>query len=257
MSTTVIVAIIAIGLFILVTVAITLQTIDKNNKERRRRESALLARSRNFEYMLEGFPEGFLNRVLQILVCNCLEEVFSQLVQINSKSKVYRTKLAKAQQRLANYKAKPATNTTVTLTDTVQIKEIQKMLSSLYNFISKLANNKRINGKEAKIYGKQVRRLMVQTSTDILVEPIKGALTKGKPRLAIHYLHMANEKMKKENDDGFYNDRINKQTARIAELEQQATGMEASAKGRRAEADAEWDELDKPDDTWKKKALYD
>ena len=40
------------------------------------------------------------------------------------------------------------------------------MLSGLYNFISKLAASKRINAKEAMAYGKQVRRLMVQTSTD-------------------------------------------------------------------------------------------
>ncbi|ARN75889.1 hypothetical protein [Oceanicoccus sagamiensis] len=256
MSTTVIVAAIAIGLFILVAIAITIQTIDKNNKEKRRLESALKARSRNFDYMLDGFPEGFLSRDLQVLVCTCLEEVYSQLVQINP-TKGYKDSLARARQRLAEYKAKKANDKTVTLTDAVQIKEIQKMLGGLYNFISKLAASKRINAKEAMIYGKQVRRLMVQTSTDVLVEPIKEAMQQGKPRLAIHYLHMANEKMSKENDDGFYNDRIAKQTSRIAELEEQATGLESSAKERKQEAAAEWDELDKPDDSWKKKAVYD
>ncbi len=256
MSTTFIVIAIGIGLFILVAVAITIQTIDKNNKEKRRMESALKARSRNFDYMLEGFPEGFLSRDLQVLVCTCLEEVFYQLVQINP-NKEYKNKLARAQERLAECKAKQANATSVTLSDAAQIKEIQKMLGGLYNFISKLAASKRINAKEAMAYGKQVRRLMVQTSTDVLIEPIQEAMQQGKPRLAIHYLHMANEKMKKENDDGFYNDRIAKQTARISELEEQANSLESSAKERKQEAAAEWDELDKPDDSWKKKAVYD
>jgi hypothetical protein len=256
MSTTIIVACIAIGLFILVAVAITVQTIDKNNKEKRRLEGALKSRARTFEYILDGCPVGFLSRDLQVLVCTCLEEVYSQLVQINP-GKEYKNKLAKAQQQLTECKAKKPNASSVTLTDTVQIKEIQKMLGGLYNFISKLAASKRLNAKEAMIYGKQVRRLMVQTSTDVLVEPIKEAMAQGKPRLAIHYLHMANEKMKKENDDGFYSDRIAKQAARITELEDQANGLESSAKERKQEAAAEWDELEKPDDSWKKKAVYD
>ncbi len=257
MSTTLIIAIIAIGLFVLVFVGITLQTIDKNTKEKRRMESNLLSRSRNFSYMLEGFPEGFLNRDLQILVCNCLEEVYSQLVQIAPKNRDYRAKLERAQLRTAECRKQEAVNQTVTLTDNEQIREVQKMLNSLYNFIAKLAASGRINNKEAKIYGKQVRRLVVQTSTDALIEPIKEALKNGKPRLAIHYLHMANTKMKKENDDGFYNDRISKQTARIQELEDAASAQDKKSKALKNKTAEEWDDLEKPDDSWKKKAIYD
>lgn len=257
MSTAVIVGIIIGGLAILVAVAVTLQTIDKNNKEKRRLEAALKSRARNFDYMLSGFPEGFLNRDLQVLVCNCLEEVYSQLAQIDPRNKEYNNKLSKAQTQLAECKAKPADNSTVTLTDTAQIKEVQKMLGGLYNFISKLAASKRLNTKEAKVYGKQVRRLMVQTSTDVLIEPIKDALQLGKYRLAIHYLHMAVDKMNKENEDGFYSDRVNKHLLRIAELEQQASSTETGNTDATAESAAEWEEINKPDDSWKKKAVYD
>ncbi|WP_101759403.1 hypothetical protein [Oceanicoccus sp. KOV_DT_Chl] len=257
MSTTVIVGIITIGLFILVTLAITMQTIDKNNKEKRRLEAALNSRSRNFDYMLDGFPEGFLSRDLQVLVCNCLVEVYSQLYQINSKNKDYKDKLDKANMRMAECKQKPANAPSVTLSDPEQIKEVQKMLTSLFNFIAKLAASGRVNSKEAKIYGQQVRRLIVQTSVDALAEPIQNAIKQSKPRLAIHYLHMIIEKMKKENNDGFYTDRINQYTAKIAELEVQATKVDAKEDPNRAAADAEWDELNKPDDTWKKKAVYD
>ncbi|MCP3906416.1 MAG: hypothetical protein GY712_00130 [Oceanicoccus sp.] len=256
MSATAVVVAIGVGLFILVAVAITIQTIDRNNKEKRRLEIALNTRSRNFGYMLDGFPEGFLSRDLQVLVCTCLVEVFSQLVQINP-TEDYKSKLASARERLAQCRGKTAANATITLTDVAQIQEIQKMLKGLYNFISKLAASQRISGKEAMIYGKQVRRLMVQTSTDALAGPIQEAIHQDKPRLAIHYLHMTNEKMKNENDDGFYSDRIAIHDARISELEQQASSLETSAKESKKEAAAAWDELDKPDDSWKKKAIYD
>ena len=63
--------------------------------------------------------------------------------------------------------------------------------------------------------------------------------------------------MKKENGDGFYTDRINQYTAKIAELEEQASTHDVSNQEAKDAAAAEWDELDKPDDTWKKKAVYD
>ena len=258
MPTVVIVGIIIGGLAILVAIAITMQTIDKNNKEKRRLESALKARGRNFDYMLSGFPDGFLNRDLQVLVCNCLVEVYTQLSQINPRSKEYSNNLTRAKMSLAKAAAKPANNSSVTLTDTVQIKEVQKILSGLYNFISKLAASKRLSGAEAQAYGKQLRRLMVQTSTDALIEPTKTALSQSKYRLAIHYLHMAVEKMKKENADGFYNDRISKHAARITELEAKAASHEGTLKKQQqATTASEWDGLKKDDDTWKKKAVYD
>ncbi|MFA7554377.1 MAG: hypothetical protein WCY88_09015 [Spongiibacteraceae bacterium] len=252
MSTPIIIAIIAAGLFILVGIAITMQTIDKNNKEKRRLEGALIARARNFEYMLEGFPEGFLNRDLQVLVCKCLTEVFSQLNQVKKNNKDYKLKLAKAQHLLSEYQAKPSNTTSATLTDLEQIREAQKMLTGLYNFISKLAASRRIDAKEAQIYGKQVRRLMVQTSIDALTQPTQEALKDGKIRLAIHYLHMTVAKLNKENEDGFYKDRIKHYSQRIEELEQQAERTTESEP-----IDTAWDNLDKADDTWKKKAVYD
>jgi predicted RND superfamily exporter protein len=257
MSTAVIVGIIISGLAILVAIAVTIQSIDKNNKEKRRLEAALKSRSRNFDYMLNGFPEGFLNRDLQVLVCNCLAEVYSQLAQIDSRNKDYSNKLSKAQMQLAEYKARPANNSSVTLTDITQIKEVQKMLGGLYNFIAKLAASKRITTKEAKIYGKQVRRLIVQTSTDALINPINDALQMHKFRLAIHYSHMAVDKMKKENDDGFYTDRINKYLLRIDELETQATSNEEEAETEKQKIAGDWEDIEKPDDSWKKNAVYD
>ena len=86
MSTAVVIGIIAIGLFVLVAIAITMQTVEKNGKEKRRLESSLNTRARNFQYMLEGFPKGFLSRDLQVLVCKCLLEVYQQLSRVNPKN---------------------------------------------------------------------------------------------------------------------------------------------------------------------------
>ncbi|MEE8057380.1 MAG: hypothetical protein V3T17_06045 [Pseudomonadales bacterium] len=257
MSTAVIVGFVTIGLFVLVTFAVTMQTIEKNNKERRRRESALNSRARNFQYMLDGFPQNFLNRDLQVLVCKSLVEVYTQLSQLDPKNKIYSGHQLRIQQQLEQYKTKPARSNPVTLIDSAQIKDIQKLLTSLHTFIAKLMESKRINTKEAKIYSQQIHKLMVQTTTDSLAQAINQALQSGKSRLAIHYLQMSVDKMQKENGDGLYTDRISNYQQRIAELDSDLESSDANAKQRRADADAEWDEINKPDDAWKKKALYD
>ena len=257
MSTAVIIGIVAIGLFVLVAIAVMMQTMEKNDKEKRRLASSLNTRARNFHYMLEGFPKGFLSRDLQVLVCKCLMEVYQQLCQMAPKNTDYSTKLQQAKARFEEFKARPANTTSVALTDKAQIKDVQKLLTSLHNFIAKLQESKRINGAEAKAYSHQIRRLMVQTSTDGLAQAINEALQAGKIKLAIHYLQLSIEKMHKENADGFYSERIANYQQRVGELTEQAKTSAEQAKQRRAEADAEWDNINKPDDSWKKKALYD
>ena len=130
-------------------------------------------------------------------------------------------------------------------------------MTSLHKFIAKLQESKRINGAEAKAYSHQIRRLMVQTSTDGLAQAINEALQSGKLKLAIHYLQLSVEKMQKENADGFYSERIASYQQRIVELTSEAETSAHLAQQRRAEADAEWDNINKPDDSWKKKVLYD
>ena len=257
MNTLVIVGIVAIGLFALVAIAVTMQTIEKNKKEKRRRESALTTRSRNFQYMLDGFPEGFLSRDLQVLVCKSLLEIYDQLLQIDSKNTNYLGRQELIQKQLEQYKNKAAASATVTLTDAAQIKDIQKLLTSLHDFISKLLGNKRINSAEAKAYSQQIRRLMIQTSTDGLAQAINDAMQKGKLKLASHYLQMTIDKMQKENGDGYYNDRIASHQLRLNNLTQDTQSHDADAKQRRNDADEEWDKANKPDDSWKKKAVYD
>jgi hypothetical protein len=257
MSTVVIVALVAISLFVLVSIAVTMQTIEKNNKEKRRVESGLASRARNFQYMLEGFPKGFLSRDLQILVCKCLLDVYEQLVRLNSKKKEYKQDLARTQQKMQEFTALPARSDSITLTNTAQIKDIQKLLTSLHTFIAKLMESKRINAAEAKIYSQQIRRLMVQTSADGLTQAINEALQAGKERLALHHMRTAVDKMQKENADGFFSDRIAQYQQRIQATDTAAQKVEEESKKRRSEADAEWEEINKPDDSWKKKAIYD
>ena len=56
---------------------------------------------------------------------------------------------------------------------------------------------------------------------------------------------------------GFFSGRISQFKEQLQQYAEHADSSESDAQERRTKADAEWDELNKPDDSWKKKALYD
>ncbi len=245
------------SLIVLIAVGILVQTMDNKKKENRQREAALNTRVRNFDSMLNGFPEGFLHQELKVLVCHCLIEVFSQLKEIAPSNKSYASKLASAQQRLTEVSAKTAKPVNITLSDSVQIREVRQLLGGLHNFVTKLAASKRIKPAEADHYRKLVQRLMLQTALDELINPIAEALDQNNIPLAIHYLQVGKDKMEKENEDGFYNDNINRHNSRIEELTQQTATQCTASHASQEKTGKEQEGLAGTSDSWKKKSLYD
>lgn len=253
MSTPIIIGLVALLLAILVGAAILMQTIEKNNKEKRRLEAALKTRARNFQHMLEGFPDGFLNKDLKLLVCRCLEQVYGQLSGINPKNSTYKNNKATLQQQIETISNQPESNSRVQLSDPAQIKEIQQLLQGLYSFIGKLNKTQKLSNDQAKSYAAQVRNLMVQSTVDALLNGVNDSIAKRKPRLTIHYLHTIIDKLTKENSQGQYNEQLNQYKAQMVQMEQEAVNQEARLK----EADEEWDKVTEDDGTWKKNAVYD
>lgn len=258
MSTTaVIISVLAGGLFILISIAVTLQSIEKSRKERRLLETALNARARNFQHLLDGFPQGFLSRDLQVLVCKCLADAYEQLAYLDGKNPSYRKQRDLNAERLKQFQEKAPSQPNISLGSIVQIREVQKLLTSLHKFIAKLLESGQITAPEGKTYSLQIRRLILLTTVDALKLQTSEAIADGKPRLAVHHVQTAIEKLSRENSGGQYTSQISAFKDQLAQLEQQAQQIEAETQARREEADKEWDELNKPDESWKKKALYD
>lgn len=252
MSPLLIGGLVGIMLLTMVAVGITMQTVEKNNKEKRRLEAALATRARNFSHMLQGFPEGFLSRDLRLLVCQCLLEVFEQQSKLSPKSSEHSKNKQRTLNDIKTIEASADGAKNVRLTDAAQIKETQQLLKNLYGFIGKLKASKRITEAQAQGYSQQVRDLTLKTSLDTLHNGIDQAMAKDKPKLALHYLEMSIDKMSKANNGGRYSDKIAN-----CQQQMQALNVEAEAQDeRRQEADEFWEEPVK-DDEWKKKALYD
>lgn len=257
MSNIIIIGLLGGGLFILITMAVILQSLEKNRKEKKLRENALNSRARNFQYLLDGFPQGFLSRDLQVLVCKCLADAYEQLARLNGRNSTYSKQRDLYTERLQQFREKAASEQAVSIGDMAKIREVQKLLSSLHKFIAKLVESKEITAPEAKSYSQQIRQRMLSTTVEALTLQIHQAISENKPRLAIHHIQTAIGKLSQNNGNGQHTPRISALKQQMADLENQAQSQEAESDAKRDEADKEWDELNKPDDSWKKKAIYD
>lgn len=257
MSTPMIVGILAISMLILVAIAVIMQTIEKNKKQRKLLENNLRTRARNFEHMQEVFPEGFLNRDLLILLANCKLDVYEQLLNTSPSNSSYKNQAQHIKQQLEQLKQLSGTHSPIRLTDAKKIPEIQKMLNSFFQSISKWADSGRINSKDAIVYGGHIRRLLLQTTTDGLEQAVSNAKNQGKFKLALHNLQMAIDKVEKANTKGEYNEKIQAYQSQMKEIKQEANIADEERTQRREQSDEQWEAETKPDESWKKNRVYD
>jgi hypothetical protein len=258
MSTLVILSLIGIALFILISVALTLQTMEKNSKEKRHQETALKGRIRNFDHVLSLFPQGFLSPDLHLLICRCNMDANEQLAQLDSKNNSYASDAEAAQQRMSAAKTRPSAQKHIIIKEVKQIKEIQQTLSMLFTFVQSLQKSNRLSPPQSKIFCLQINQLVIQTATDGMLSAAKEAESKGKYRLAIHYHNTAIDKFKRENGSGAYKEKITQLQQTIEQLNKKA-GSEPPISGADIDENAkEWDNIASDDnDIWKKKAVYD
>ncbi len=228
MSTTAIVIAVLVCVFILITVAITLQQMEKNTDEKNALIATLKTQTRNFQHLLDGFPEGLLGRDLKLLVCQCIAEGLQQLTQLDRKNPQYTQMHQQLQSKITQLQAQGNAQTAYQpLTNPAQIQEVQKLLNNLINVIQRLHQNKRLNAAQAQSYGKQVQSLATRIALDSNLAAAQTALQGGKARLAQHHYGIAIEKMKKDNAEGQFTAQIAACQQRIADLEKMASAQPA------------------------------
>lgn len=250
-TTTIIIAVLA-GLFLLLIVTFTLQQLEKNNREKSALIASLKGQARNFRYMLDGFPEGLLNRDLKLLVCQCIAETTSQLLRLDRKDPQIQQWQRELTEKMAQVQAQPATpGQYQVLTDPAQLQDVQKLLTSLFNVVQQLHKSNRLSPAQANSYAQQVARLNTRIAVDANLAAAQNAMQNGKPRLAAHYLGVAVDKMSKDNADNTY-------TEQIAAYSQRKTQLEAqdAAQPNKELGDA-WKSVTQTPDQPPKKSIYD
>ncbi len=260
-SITITILIIAL-LACLICYAFVTQTIEKKRKQKQRLLAALKLRSRNFKYILSGFPPDFLTRDLTVLVHRCLIDVCEQLSKLEPDDALYVDELQFYGHQMEEIQKKPQNKRPKPLENPQQVKEVRAHLEDVNKFVFQLEKRGSINNEQANIYSKQIRQLTLQMTVDNYILNAKQAQGSDKKRLALHFYGLANKLLTRENNSGAFTKQIAQLTAVIQNLEsalqeEEPNYTETDAVAvEKAKAADEWDSLDKEQD-WKKKSVYD
>lgn len=264
MSSTSVITLIIVLLVALLAYAFVSQTMERKRKQRKRMLAALKLRTKDFKYMISGFPPDFLSKDLSALVHRCLIEVLEQLVGLEPSNKAYSEELALVSKQLEEAKRKPKKPARTKLTNPQQVKEVKSMLQSLHNFIGQQQQRGNLSMAQFKQYESQIKQLVVQLTVDSYILNAKQAQGSNKGRLAIHYYTLAKKLLAKESGNADYQTQIEQLSSTINELEVELAEQEPEyeadkeAEAGRENASSEWDEFNKdPEDPWKKKSVYD
>lgn len=220
MSTTAIIIAVLTCLFVLLAVTFTLQQMEKNTSDKNALIASLKGQVRNFRHMLDGFPEGLLNRDLKLLVCQCIGESLAQLLRLDRKDPQIQQWQRELNATTAQLQTQPSTpGQYQILTDATQLQDVQKLLTSLFNVVQQLHKNNRLSTEQTNSYAQQVLRLNTRISVDANLAAAQNAMQNGKPRLAAHHYGVAIDKMGKDNADNSYTAQIAAYSQRKIELE--------------------------------------
>lgn len=255
-GSTLLVVAVSAGLFLMVAVAYTLQAIERQRRERRRLATALRARIRDFEHMLEGFPEGFLGQDLRLLVCQCLLETYQQINRLE-RGNDYRAAADAVHRKMRQIQSGEDAPARRPLENQAQVRDVQQLLKRLFQYVERLHQSGRIDAAQAGSYGTQLRRLNTQAALDGFHLAAREAQEAGKPRLAIHYYRMAMDRIHQGNSDGHFNTLLEQLGARVAALEAQQEAAETEGAADGDPLEDQWERFEAEDELWKKKSLYD
>ncbi|MFL0796611.1 MAG: hypothetical protein K6L73_03850 [Cellvibrionaceae bacterium] len=255
MSFTLLAIFLMIALIAVIAYGAISQSIENTRKKKQRVHKALQARFDNFSYILDAFPEGFLNSELQLLVCRCITDDLEKLTQLEPHDPLHIERLAHYTQLSENIKLHGHQAKRVTLSNPNQIKEVRSHLSDLNKFIVMLQKRGTISTDQMNNYQLQIKNLMVQVSLDTYQMAATRAIEREKYRLAYHYFDLAKKILMKDGDSQSAR-QLQAIEQKMSELEPMLEEEVTTAAPPKNEDDA-WAKFDEEESQFKRKNLYD
>ncbi len=259
-SVNIIISIIVL-LGILVCYAFIMQSLKQKREQRNRILAALKSRCRNFKFMLNGFPQGFLPRDLLLLVQRSLIDVCEQLAKLEPRepSHVQDLQMVSTQMAETQRHAKPVAQ--ISLDNPQQLKEVKICLEELHRFIHQLETRTILSHNQAEGYRAMIKQLVLQITVDGYVMQGKIARQSSKTKLAFHYFDLALKLLLREGKAGQFTERIENlktiQQELLKQLELEHAPVSDKEQAEAEEIASEWDKFDSDEEVWKKKHAYD
>lgn len=261
MSSISIIAIIIVLLACLVCYAFVSQTLEQKRQHRQRLLTALQIKARNFKFMLNSFPGGFLPRDLALLVQRSLVDACEQLIELDPKDPTPKQDLQAVTQQMTEAPQQPEKVSPVMLESTQQVKEVKQCLEELYRVIHHQESRNTLNSREAEVYRTQIRQLLLSVTVDAYIIQGHAARQREKIRLAEHYFTVALKLLAREDTANILDAKKLRLQSGLENVRTQLQALTpstpAAEEEEQAEIDKAWARFSEAEENWKKKNVYD
>lgn len=255
MSPLVIGLLVAGGVLILLSIGFISHGLERARIERARSIAELASRLKVCRSINAQLPGQYMSPELKILLTSIEISLLEKLTRLDRKDERAKQMLESARQELKKPEVSVG-NPPLKMESEIQAKEARLMLENLLSLLKQAQKENMIDQLTLQQWSAQVRQHLLNTSLEVFEVLARQGMRQGKPRVAklqyeraIAYLHQQNDPALAAQVLRFKE--LLKQASDATVRSEQATGTEST------ELSAGLQELEKNDEEWKKKAVYD
>lgn len=255
MSPLVIGLLVAGGVLILLSIGFISHGLERARIERARSIADLGSRLKVCRNINAQLPGQYMSPELKVLLTSIEISLLEKLTRLDRKDERTRQMLESARQELRKTEIS-VDNPPLKMESEIQAKEARLMLENLLTLLKQARHEGMIDQLTLQQWSTQLRQHLLATSLEVFEVLAREGMRQGKPRVAklqyeraIAYLHQQNDPALAAQVLRFKD--LLKQASDATVRSEQETGAESS------ELSAGLQELEKSDEEWKKKAVYD
>lgn len=253
MSTTLIVALVIIGLVIVLGVGFFSQAMERARLERARTLAELQARWNHCHAISNGLPGQYMSPELKALLLDMEVGLLERLTRLEPRSARYMSQLKEVRQQQAGGEPQ-VRNAPLTIGDEAAAQTVRRQLADLLQLLDQARAEKRLDDQAFLRWTRQIRSHQTDATLNMYRSLADAAMREGKPRVAkLQYERAVAYLTKHPDSDNADQLAIFRQL--LIQAEQTATRMEQGAPG--TELSEGVQALEEDDQAWRKKALYD
>lgn len=268
MQTSVMIGFAIAGMFVLLGIAVFMQRLEENRRQRARRIRDITLRLRKYWAALTEMPEGSLPPALQMILVQGITAELKALRQLHPGAPEIGHYHEQLKALVPKIKSAPAQAAQLDLSEEPKVRALRARMRALHQLITGLSESRMIDANATGQFLNHINQLNGETLVALYLMQARAAVRQGKPAIAIHQLDLCISELQKINQRGNWNVRLlelagiqenlanfgafsEEEAAELALERQQAGETEGGDLG--DELQHMFDE----EDSWKKKAQYD
>lgn len=259
-SVTIIIAIICI-LIVLVCGAFISQATHQRREKHNRLLAALRTKSRRFRDILSTCPNKFLPQGLMVLVLRTIIDTSEKLAQLEKSNNTHSQDVAIFTAQLEKIQQKDFHPVTSALTNLMAIHKTENVLKELEHYIHDLEEQQTLPLQQTTAFKDQINYLMFKLTIDSHELQAQTALERNKLKLANHHYEIIVTMITKSAKNSALAIKLPILEKHITELKRRISEEERIREREEAcltkEKDPNWKSLSNPEDSWKKRTMYD